>query len=222
MIVKMPKFGPSIRKLREDAGLSQEAMASRAGISMRTIQVVEQLDAPNVRGTTLRAIARVFGLTPESLEKVWRTGRVPQVRGDRHGGIPILAEVPASNGQSVEGGYDQGIGEDYISRSAVGVTDPLAYALRVKGDSMAPVLVDGDLVICSPEAVQQNGFENGSIYAIRFDSEHDDETTIKRVRTIGNNEIELRPENDRHQTRIVPLSSIVRAAKAIRKLSELM
>jgi phage repressor protein C with HTH and peptisase S24 domain len=205
-----------IRDLLSDKGITQSDLALKIGITQS--QISKRLKSGMKRGVR-REFAEAFGMTINEFDDLWRSKAVPQLQGDPSGGIPILGAIPAGNGEGTQWAYDQGIGEGYVSRGAVGVEDPLAYAVRVTGDSMAPELMDGELVICSPTAVQENGFEEGRIYAIRFGADLNHDATIKRVHLIStaSQEIELVPENPRHPRIKVKTQQIDRAARVVGK-----
>lgn len=59
--------GPRIQALRRRAGLSQEAAASRAGISTRALRDIERGRARRPRPRTLRSLAATLGLGGEEL-----------------------------------------------------------------------------------------------------------------------------------------------------------
>ncbi|MFW0715793.1 DUF4870 domain-containing protein [Pedobacter sp. N23S346] len=63
------KLSERIKELRNQHAFSQEEMARRAGLSLRTIQRIE-LNETQPRGDTLIRIAEVFGLKPDDLLKV--------------------------------------------------------------------------------------------------------------------------------------------------------
>jgi transcriptional regulator with XRE-family HTH domain len=63
----LKKTGEKIRALREDAGLSQEALAHEAGVSWSTIQAVEAGNRKPIK-VTLNAIAKALGVKPGELE----------------------------------------------------------------------------------------------------------------------------------------------------------
>lgn len=67
------KLSERIKELRSQNGFSQDEMAKRAGLSLRTIQRIESGET-EPRGDTLIRIAKIFGLKPEDL-KVSSLGR---------------------------------------------------------------------------------------------------------------------------------------------------
>jgi DNA-binding XRE family transcriptional regulator len=77
--------GPRLRQLRREQRLSQEALASRAGISVGTIGQLERQARPSCRGRTLARLAAALGVQPTALlprplqvrESVERSSRGP-------------------------------------------------------------------------------------------------------------------------------------------------
>lgn len=57
--------GTAVRAARESAGLSQQALATRAGVAIRTLSRVEA--GEDVRLATLAAIASALGTTAAAL-----------------------------------------------------------------------------------------------------------------------------------------------------------
>lgn len=66
--------------------------------------------------------------------------------------IPIVGDVAAggTNLAVDDGGYPVGHGFDVIELPAAQAKDPNAFAVRVRGDSMAPVYKDGDRLLVLP------------------------------------------------------------------------
>jgi transcriptional regulator with XRE-family HTH domain len=60
-------FGERLRELREQAGLSQEALARAAGISTSTVSKMEQRTI-DPSWSTVRALARALGVRCEAFE----------------------------------------------------------------------------------------------------------------------------------------------------------
>ena len=161
-----------IKARREDLQMTQDELAKLTGYKSKTsITKIEggKVDPPQSKivafanalqttvdylmGSTSRSIANLF--TPE-FHKVPIVGQIAC-------GQPILAE------QNIEG---------YAN-----VTDiKCDYALRCKGDSMSPIIHDGDLVFIR----QQPVVDNGQIAAVVIaDSTDWAEATLKRVYTNG-------------------------------------
>jgi DNA-binding XRE family transcriptional regulator len=59
--------GHRLRQLRREQRLSQEALASRAGISVGTIGQLERKVRPSCRGRTLARLAAALGAQPTAL-----------------------------------------------------------------------------------------------------------------------------------------------------------
>jgi transcriptional regulator with XRE-family HTH domain len=58
-----------VRQLRDERGLTQEALARRCELSVGTIRKIEQGDIEDVRWQTIRELAKAFGLTLDQLVK---------------------------------------------------------------------------------------------------------------------------------------------------------
>ena len=200
-----------VRAARESKGWSQEALAAEARKSKTTIQNIE-LGRVKPHGGTLWAIVKALGY--ESYERMAvavGAVKVEQNVGDLTGGIPLLGTVPAGVGDydPTESGADNGLAATaYIPRALIGIDDPHAFAVAVRGDSMAPQYQEGDLVFCSPQTAQ----ESGMVAAIRF---ADGEATLKFVHDIGDDRLELRAANDRHPARIVHREEVVNMARVV-------
>jgi transcriptional regulator with XRE-family HTH domain len=64
MVSRPPTFGTLLRRHRRAAGLTQEALAERAGLGTRSIQHLEHGDAHVPRPDTVRLLAEALGLAP--------------------------------------------------------------------------------------------------------------------------------------------------------------
>ena len=65
--------GPRLRQLRRQHGLSQERLASQAGLSLTTVTRLERQIRPACRGRTLARLAAALGEDPSSLTRAGRT-----------------------------------------------------------------------------------------------------------------------------------------------------
>lgn len=193
-------------------------MADTAHLTRQRVNQIERrAELPEqVEPDELVLLANAFGMKDEELLSWYAQQPNPAPTQQKPEpfegtGIPLLAEVPAGEGDPdpTMFGLDNGLGVAYISRNFLPhITDPTAYALVVKGDSMADKYPDGIVVVCSPRAKHVPG----KVYAIRFGSELDNECTLKRVTPLEGGKLLLMADNPKHepQTRIVDREHVVR------------
>lgn len=212
----MQSVGAILKAAREYVGMSQEELAAKAKISKGTVWNIEK-GATKPNGGTLAALARALGATTWE-DVIARFSR--SSRPDGFDDVPLLTDVPASfNGEShTFGGYGYEEPRQFMPR----LPDPVEYrddnrlfAVSIVGDSMEPLYREGDIIVCSPRAWEDHGFEDGRRYAIRFVEEAGGGTTVKRVRLIGDDQVDLIPENDRHPVRRVAHAEIKLAARVV-------
>jgi transcriptional regulator with XRE-family HTH domain len=67
MAVEPTLIGRRLRELRDAAGLSQQALAVRAGLSVSVVSQIEQDKKEDVMLSTALALARALGVPVESL-----------------------------------------------------------------------------------------------------------------------------------------------------------
>jgi len=94
-------------------------------------------------------------------------------------------------------GYPLGVAEDYLT--VPGLSDPNAFACTIRGDSMAPELLEGDIAVFSPALERKEG----QIHFIRGE----EISTIKRVYFDGP-DLRLVATNHRYAEQRVPRSEV--------------
>jgi repressor LexA len=187
--------GRNIRALREDVGLTQTEFGERIGVSVTTVSGWETRGRA-LRQSNLEEIASVFGVPVDDLvsengyyakhrlrrsfEPVPCDTALP-IAGVAHAGNPSLAYEVSDDEQwcppeyAVEGNF-------YI---------------KVQGDSMNNVLMDGQMALVDTHAE----IRNGDIALVKVNG---DEATIKRVRlTDGVAILEPDSTNPEHKRRII-------------------
>ena len=60
-------IGDRLKRLRTAAGLTQQALATKAGLSMSAVIHIEKGRIPDPRGSTLKALAGALGVTVDEL-----------------------------------------------------------------------------------------------------------------------------------------------------------
>ena len=157
-------FGEKIKKLRLERDWNQEYVASQLNISVPALSRYESGTYEPKSLEIISDFARLYNVTADYL-----LGLDLDFESDRKNLIPVLGIVKA--------GYDylaQHNIVDYID-PGMKISDPENYfGLIVKGDSMAPLLNEGDYLIVH----KQEDFNNNDTCIVIING---DEATVKKV-----------------------------------------
>lgn len=194
----MPKFNEQLRMLRKEAGLSQQAFSQQIGISKSSVNMYERGERePGFE--TLEAIASFFHVDMDFLlGKSEHRSKEDWLERNFEGWQPpknvvrinVLGSVPA--GVPTEAVEDIIDWEEIPAEMCTGGRE--YFALRVKGDSMWPVFLDGDTVIVQKTPVCENG-DTCVVYVNGFDA------TLKTVKLGGDGSVTLQPKNPNYAPR---------------------
>lgn len=89
-------FGPRLRALRNRAGLAQEELAERSGLSVRTIRDLERGRVARPRRETVRLLATALDLREDDRGELLRLARQPVPPARPHPvGTDVLLALPA-------------------------------------------------------------------------------------------------------------------------------
>jgi len=190
-----------IRQARLHKELDQAKLAAKLDVATRTVQRWERGDQVPDSNYLMR-IAKVTGVAPhwlltgngdmyargssESKIIPLPTGRYKRVELVS---LPLLSSVPG-------GAPSLMFHPDYVEKyiTVDDMKDPNAFALEVKGNSMAPRIEDGDIIVVSPKLEPRTG----DICVVRVN----DEDTVKRVK-IENSYLHLIPLNPEYEPMVV-------------------
>lgn len=157
-------FGEALKQIRLQRNLSQEELAHKLGTSKQVISRYETGQrSPKIHVAAAFAAALDVPFSYFSGEKT-----IPDTPGIEHPAyhaVPLLGEIACGEPILAQENVDGDVNVD----SEVACD----FALRCKGDSMAPRLLDGDLVFIK----QQPSVDNGQIAAVLIDTE----ATLKHV-----------------------------------------
>lgn len=212
-------IGERIREARENKELDQTTLAEKVGIVTRTLQRWEKGEqVPD--GIAITKIAKATGAHPhwlltgegEMYPAPTRPGNVYQLpttfrRKATLADLPLVSAVPAGK---LSSGFHPDYVDDYVTVDDV--KDPQAFALRVKGNSMAPRIEDGDTVVVSPAQEPRNG----DICVVRVNGED----TLKKVKFEGNY-IHLVPLNPDFEPVTVKKKDVNFVWKVVKLIKEL-
>lgn len=167
------KIGLRIKELRMERGISQNQLAKKAGISQAGLSAIESTTKnPSMQTLQLLAnaldvpVAQLTGDMPASFDNV--SSLIPSSAGGIR--IPVLGDVAA--GIPVEAITDI-IDYEEIPKSMAKSGD--YFGLRVKGKSMEPQILEGDVVIVR----KQHDVESNDIAVVLVNG---DSATVKRVK----------------------------------------
>ena len=183
-------LGEIITAYREENGVSQRQFAMSCGLSNGYISMLEKNENPktglpikpnidqlvkiaNAMGMTLTDLLQQADDMPVTVNDVKRMTRRPvnaKPISDSCS-IPLVGRVAAGEPLFDEGNV---IGEVFVDPKLVAGAENL-YALKVKGDSMSPKILDGDTLIVR----EQPDAEDGEIVIVTVDG---DEGTCKKLK----------------------------------------
>ncbi len=145
----------ALDKLAERFSMSPSAIARQAGLDPTTFNKSKRSSSDGkARWPSTESLSKVLGALGVSFEDFAaltsksQSGRLS---------IPMGANVPLIGlAQAAETGYFDSsgypVGEGWDEVRIPGLSDDHVFALQVNGDTMAPILRDGDRVIISPNA----------------------------------------------------------------------
>jgi len=168
----------NLKKARERTGLNQKQFAESLQMSQQRYQQYES-GKREPDNETLIALAKALSVTANYLLDIPEAGDAAQIAIR----IPVLGSIPA--GIPIEAIEDVLDYEDVPANWAIGGLE--YFALKIKGDSMAPKYLENDVVIF----LKSDDCENGSECAVMVNS---DEATFKKV-IKQNDGIVLQPLN---------------------------
>jgi repressor LexA len=212
-------IGERLRVAREARHLDQFSLAEKLGIVTRTLQRWEKGEqVPD--GVSITRIAKVTHVQPtwlltgegEMVPSPVRPGNVYPLpsagrRSPHLANLPLVSAVPAGRVNTM---FHPDYVDDYVTVDDV--KDPQAFALKVKGDSMAPRIENGDVVIVSP----QQEPHSGDICVVRVNGED----TLKKVKFEGNY-LHLVPLNPEFEPLTVKKKEVNFVWKVVKLIKEL-
>lgn len=161
------EFKDILRKLRTEKGLTLQQVADYVGLQKAAIYKYEHGLIVNPKRSLIEKLATLFQVSPSYLLGVTDEQHPQSVTSVR---IPILGRVVA--GIPLEAITDiEGYEEITPKMASLGEY----FALKIKGHSMEPQILDGDIVICKC----QSDVESGNIAIVLVNG---DEATCKQIK----------------------------------------
>lgn len=195
--------GQHIRTLRKSKGIKQSVLAEKAGVSIGFISDIESgKKSPSLN--TLKMVAAALGVPmSELLDDDAPVQDHSAATGFR---VPVLGRI---NSVCCGTGFDLSDVEpnivtyEFIPESwVVGhITGPLPiYMVPVEGDSMSPMIEDGERILVNPNELEP---AHGGVSLIRWNGR-----TLVRGVFFENAGISLRPVNKRYRDEFISYEDV--------------
>ena len=201
--MKHDEIWRALDTLAAEYGLSASGLAKRSGLDPTTFNPSKRrMPDGRARWPSTESVAKVLAATGASLEQFTAlvTGARPSGSARPPRRIPLIGFAQAGgDGYFDDAGFPVGVGWDEMSLPEIG--DPNAYALEIHGDSMEPVLRDGDTVVVSPSAPTRRG---DRVVARTLGGE----VMAKQLARRSARRIELKSLNPAHPDRSFDLSEV--------------
>ena len=182
--------GERIKQLRLERGLTQEELGAKLGVQRAAVQKYEKGTVKNIKRDALIRLAEILGTTPEYLLG-WdeMPKNVIPVSDEQFVHIPVIGRVAAGVSCFAD---DNILDYEPVFKNDLSKAEKYAF-LRVIGDSMYPVFMEGDLVLVQV----QESVDSGTYAVVTVDNE---DGVIKRV-VYGADFIELQSVNPMYPPR---------------------
>ena len=166
-------FADRLKRLRKEHGYTQESLAAVIGVERSSVGKYEGKSGVIPSNDVLARIADLFGVSIDYLLERENRNQIspanqtfpPNILPVHRRKIPILGNVAA--GEPIFADEEH---EEYVIDDDANDCD---FALRIAGDSMEPLLHDGDIVYVR----QQDDVNDGEIGILLLD----DEAVIKHI-----------------------------------------
>ena len=147
-------FQERLKNSRESRGMTQIQLCEASGVSQAQLSLYES-GQRSPTAETLIKLARSLGVSVDYLlglvdiSEAHLKGEVELPSPKSKKLIPVLGQVSAGNGVPAE--------DDVIGHMMIDETESIDFALAVKGYSMYPRLLDGDIVFVRKQQLARNG-----------------------------------------------------------------
>lgn len=189
LVIKMTT-GERIKMLRKEHNLTQEELGAKIGVQKAAIQKYEKGTVKNIKRDSLIKLAQCLDTSPEYLLG-WEDmpNNVEVADASNYVNIPIIGRVAAGLSCFAETNIT-----DYepVNKNDVRGDEPSVF-LRVVGDSMYPLFMEGDLVLVRC----QSSVDSGSYAVVMIDEE---DGVVKKI-VYGPDFIELHSINPMYPVR---------------------
>lgn len=187
-------LGDRLKEARKRKGLTQEELGALIGVQKAAIHKYENNVVVNLKRSTIHKLAKALDVTPTYLLELEDTkwdSNIEPAQFDRNVvKIPVFPAVPA--GTPIEALNDIIDWEEIPAKWLVGGKE--YFGVVVKGNSMYPYYMEGDIVIVCKQPVCECG-DDCIVYVNGY------EATLKQVKLHEDGSMTLQPLNPEYAPR---------------------
>lgn len=197
----------AIDRLAAGFGYSPSGLAKKAGLDPTTFNKSKRISSDGKpRWPSTESIAKILQVTGATMSDFFgmidQNAAAPATQVQSQ--IPVIGFAQAGRaGYFDEDGYPAGDGWDFVTAPA---TSHHTYALKVSGESMAPLYRDGDVIIVEPGATPRKG--DRVVVKTR-----EGEVMAKELLRYSGGRVELRSLNPAHDSRAFAIEEIAWMAR---------
>jgi repressor LexA len=196
-------IGQKLKRIRESKGVSRRELAKILGKDEVSFeQYIYKIESGKIQNPGIEFI--------ESILKALNVSSKELIEETEDDDLEQLFAIPIINVQA--GAGNPLYAEEYIYINDI-IPSKHVSAIKVKGDSMEPVIKDGEYVIVDTSSKE---VINGKIYVI---ADADGGLLIRRIHKLKDNLFRLLPENELYKSQTVNPGDIRIIGKAIRVVS---
>ncbi|HWY25763.1 MAG TPA: LexA family transcriptional regulator [Nevskia sp.] len=196
----MNTLASRIVEARGELDISKAELARRIGVSRATVSMWESGQIESLKDDHLLQLAELLDLNPKWLNSGKGARRAPGKSGTAKAEGPaasytfvtrVYGPMLSAGGGRVSWEHEEidsshAFRRDWLKRKGLAVKD--CRIISVEGDSMAPFLCSGDVVLVH---TADCAIRNGEVYAIAVD----DELRVKRLSRLANGAVEIHSDN---------------------------
>ena len=196
----------AIDRLAARSKLTPSGLAKKAGLDPTTFNKSKRITPEGrPRWPSTESVAKSLQATTTKIDTfvslITESGKVAIAN------VPLIGFAEAgAGGYFDDGGFPVGKGWEEIACPSV--TDELAYALEISGDSMKPAYRDGDIIVVSPAAPVRKGDR----VVVKTKN---DEVMVKELKRKTAKSVELKSLNAEHRDRTLNMSDVVWIARIV-------
>jgi repressor LexA len=188
-----------LKQRRNQLGLTLAQVAAHVGVSEATVSRWESGNIENMRRSRLAGLTEILQLDPSILTGSEKStfSMTPPTLAEDVVVFPVIGEIACGFEHIALEDYDTGDSVEIPASLLKGHPRSDYFVLRVSGDSMYPLYMDGDMVLILKTPSLERSGEIGAVI-------YEDYATLKKIEYVsGEDWMKLVPVNPQYQPKTI-------------------